>query len=238
MEKEKTKDFAIKEKSQKRLKGISKFLYIIFNIFKVFAIIGIVGMVIAMACVPALTKNTKVSETDGQKIINVFDQEFYYKRSDDGFEFYEKGKEEEKTVFKNENEIEVANRIMRYLEKNDLSKIAIYIEVIFVLVIASLVIEVLIFKKAHEFFKNIYDEDTPFTKNNISLLKNIGKLLLYAILISFLSAIVVSYIFDTTTTIQVTNIVEILIVFFASYVFEYGYKLQNSTKGKIYSDAE
>ena len=236
MEKAKTKDFTIEEKSQRGLKGISKFLYIMANIIKVFAIIGIVGMVIAMLCIPTLTKNIKTSEVDGEKIISIFDQEFSYTRTDEGYTLIEKGNEDNKIIIKDDSDIETINKVFNYIEKNDLSRITIFIEVAFALIIASLVIEIFVMKKAHNLFKNIYDEDTPFTTTNIDLLKSIGKLLIYTVLLNILANLVISYAFNTEVTIQITNIFEILIAFLASYIFEYGYKLQQSTKGSIYTE--
>jgi hypothetical protein len=237
--KEKTKDFSIEKEEQRKLKGISKFIYVCAKILKVFGIIGIVGVVIAMIAVPVVTSNIKTEKTkDGTNVLKLFDNDLYYKRTDTSFEFFEKDNIEEKTTIKSKSDVETLNRVFGYLEKNDMTKLNIFVEVELILVIAVLVVEIMVLNRVYSFFKNIRNESTPFMKENIDLLRSAGKLLIIALIISIIMGIVGSVVINSSVNISVnsTGIFEILAVYVLVYIFEYGYKLQNETKGKIYSE--
>lgn len=237
-EKVTTKDYSIEKKDQKRLKGISKFLYVIAKILKVFAIIGIVGIAIAMICIPIISANIKTEKKENANIIKVFDNDIYYRRGEHNFEIFkldDNGNEIEKTEIKTQGDINTLNEVFDYLEKNDYTKITIYAEIVLALVIVALVIEIKIVNKVYDFFKNIYDKTTPFTEENVDLLNEIAKLsiieFIVGIVISFVSALFI----NTGTTIPMTNIFTIVVLYAFIYIFKYGYKLQKETKGKIYS---
>lgn len=237
-EKVTTKDYSIEKKDQKRLKGISKFLYVIAKILKVFAIIGIVGIAIAMICIPIISANIKTEKKENANIIKVFDNDIYYRRGEHNFEIFkldDNGNEIEKTEIKTQGDINTLNEVFDYLEKNDYTKITIYAEIVLALVIVALVIEIKIVNKVYDFFKNIYDKTTPFTEENVDLLNEIAKLsiieFIVGIVISFVSALFI----NRGTTIPMTNIFTIVVLYAFIYIFKYGYKLQKETKGKIYS---
>ena len=239
MEKEKeVKDFSIEKEDQKRLKGISKFLYIIAKISKVFAIVGIAFMVLAMILVPIVSSNIKIVNNSEGKALKVFDGEFNYTRTESSFVMYEKDKTDDKLEFTDQKEIDAANKVMDYLEQDKLSKAAILVEVEFVFVIASLVIDILILNKVYTFFKNIHDESTPFMQENADLLRGVSKLLIVSFVLSIIINIISSAMLDSEMNVSVVGIVEILLTFFLTYIFEYGVRMQNSTKGKIYSKGE
>ena len=43
---------------------------------------------------------------------------------------------------------------------------------------------------------------------------------------------------DLSVSFEVFNVVEILILFVISYIFEYGYEIQLDSKGKMYGDVD
>lgn len=231
----KTKDYSIEKQDQKRMKGISKFLYVVAKIVKIFAIIGIVGLAIAMIAVPIVTSNIKTTKNGDQNILKIFDNDLYYKRTENSFEIYEKDNENEKTKITNIREVDAINKVFDYLEENDLTKVTLFIEVELALVVVALVLEVFVFSKVYKLFKNIYDESTPFIEENIDLLKNIGKLLIIELIVGIVISMISSIVLNSSFSIRLTNVVEILVVFIFIYIFKYGYNLQKDTKGKIYS---
>ena len=235
-EKETIKDYSLEEKDQRRLKGLTKFLYIVAKIVKVFAIIGIVGVCIAMIAVPIITSNTKTEKQGEQSIVKVFDKEIYYNRSDSKIEMYEKDKIDDIVEVKKQDEVEALNKVFDYLEKNDFTKINVFAEIEFALLIVTLVIEIMIINKVYKFFKNIHDEKTPFIKENIELLENIAKFSIIGICVAFVMSLVSSIMINLPTTFMTINIIDLLLVFVFIYIFKYGYKLQNETKGKIYKE--
>lgn len=234
-EKETKKDYSIEEKDQRRLKGISKFIYVIAKILKVFTIIGIVGMFIAMIAVPIITGNLKVTKGEEESVISLFDNNIYYRRSDKKFELYDKNDSDNNVEVTNKKDVARINEVFDYLEENDLTLATIFIEVEFALLVVILFIQIKIFNKTHDLFKNIYDKDSPFVEENINILKEMGKLLIIALIVSIVMDIVSSFVISSTTRLGGISIVEILIVYVGLYIFKYGYNLQKDTKGKIYS---
>lgn len=236
--KEEVKDYSIEEQDQKRLKGISKFIYVIAKILKVFAIIGIAGIAILMILIPVATSSIKSDKDDYGQYIKLFDHNFYYERSEEKVEFFEKDKEDDKIVIKAKSEIETFNKMLDYLEKNDLTKMTIFIEVELALVVAILVIEVMLLNRVRDFFINIREKSSPFIKDNVLLLQDIGKFLIISFVITFVMGCISSLVVNSDLSIRSVSIAEILIVYVALYIFRYGVKLQNETKGKIYSEEE
>ena len=235
MEKEKNKNHAIEENSQKNLKGMSKFLYVVSKILKVCAIVGIVCLAFVMLIVPFITSNIKTSKDDDQNVLEVFDTKLYYERSDTRVELHEDGKED-KYEITSKSGVEFANEVLEFLEKNDMTKLNLLVELEFLLIIIELVIEVFIFKKASSLFKNIHDEDSPFTEDNIGLLKSIAKLLLCTGVAAFVLSLLNNILLDIELSINIANIIEALSIFVIAYIFEYGYNLQKDSKSKIYSE--
>ncbi len=169
MEKEKEvkiKDYSIEEKSQKRLKGISKFISVLAKIGRIFLIIGIVGLLIAMIAVPIVSSNTKVTKGEEESVITVFDHDIYYRRSDLKFEIYDKEDLDNKQVVTNKSEVEKINQVFDYLEKNDFTAATIFIEVELSVCVGILFFQVIVFKKSEQYLKNIQDKTTPFLQQN------------------------------------------------------------------------
>ena len=238
VEVEKEKNYSISRKSQKRLKGITKFLYIITKISKVFAIIGIVGLFIAMIFVPIFTSNIKVNKNEEESYVEVFDSKVYYSRNEDRITIYEKDKEDSEIIVRDKDDVKNLNQIIDYIEESDFSKISLIVEFNLVLLSASLFIVVFMLNKTYLLFKNIHEENTPFTKENTELLNNIGKYLFLLICISLFISFVNSIVFNSDISLSFTNIYEILIVYVLVYICEYGCKLQANAKGSIYSKGE
>jgi hypothetical protein len=234
--KEKKKDYSIEKEDQRKLKGISKFLYVFSKVIRIFVIIAIVGIAIAMAAVPIITSNTETVKDGEQTILKVFDNEIYYNRTETTFEFYEKNDVENTTKITKKSDVDSLNKMFDYLEKNDMTKATIIAEVELGLFIVALVIETIILKKVYKFFKNIHDETTPFTLENISLLKVIGKLSIIDLIVSLVINMIISIVIESTYSVSFMNIIEILGIYFLLYVFKYGYKMQKETKGTIYSE--
>ena len=235
---EKEKDYSIKKENQERLKGISKALYIIAKICKVLAIVGLIGLGFAMIIIPMVTSNIKTDKIGEETVLKVFDNDIYYKRTEHSFELYEKNKTDDSLVVTEQKDVDAINKVFDYLEKNDLQKATLVTEIEFLLIAINLLIEILLLEKVYLFFKNIHDESSPFIQANVDLLRKISKLLIYSFVISIIVNMISSALLNGSFSIEVTNIVEILIVFFLSYLFEYGYKIQKDTNGKIYSDGK
>ena len=241
MEKEKRvrkeeNDFTIDEVKQKRLRTLSKIIYIFVKIISVFLIVGIVGMFIAMLCVPIISSNVKIEKANEENHLRVFDKDFYYTRSLDTITIYEKDDFENREVIDKKEDIRFFNDIITYLEDNNLTKLSILLEIELVLITVLLFIQFFMLRNVYTLFKNIHDKTSPFIKDNIVLLEKIAKFLIISLIISVLVDLVSSILFDASLNISLTNVIEILVVYCVIYIFEYGNKIDSSVNGKIYSE--
>ncbi len=240
MEKEKTKNYSLEKKESKRLKGISKFIYVVTKICEVCVTVGLVCLILAMLVVPVLSSNVKVNFKEDSGItsgtITVLDQEITYERSENLVTINDGDNKNGLEIVSNPKDVDTFNKALAYLEQGNYTTAIMFVEFELLIIAIILVIEILILKKVYHFFKNIRNEETPFSKENIELLEKFGKLLIYAFVISLVSKIINSIILNNSMNINLTDIMEILFVYCLLYIFKYGYKLQKETKGKIYSE--
>ena len=239
-EKEKEKNYSLEKKESKRLKGISKFIYVVTKICEVCVTVGLVCLILAMLVVPVLSSNVKVNFKEDSGItsgtITVLDQEITYERSENLVTINDGDNKNGLEIVSNPKDVDTFNKALAYLEQGNYTTAIMFVEFELLIIAIILVIEILILKKVYHFFKNIRNEETPFSKENIELLEKFGKLLIYAFVISLVSKIINSIILNNSMNINLTDIMEILFAYCLLYIFKYGYKLQKETKGKIYSE--
>ena len=221
----------LSKEKQGKLQTISKIISICSIIGRVFCIIGVVGVVLAMLIVPFITGNIKISESN--KTIKIFDEEIKYERDDKTLTFT---KDDDTTTIDDKDAVFALNKVFDYLEKNDLTHITILVEATFVLVIATLVVTFMILGKVRKLFNNIHDGDTPFTMDNVEYIKNIAILLIIMAVIKIAGGGIISMLISNTSnfSFSLTDVLYILVLFAASYIFEYGCALQSKTDSKIY----
>ena len=63
-----------------------------------------------------------------------------------------------------------------------------------------------------------------------------GKLSIMELFVGIAINVFFALAIKTTLSVKVTSIIEILFIYLVVYIFEYGLKMQNETKGKIYSE--
>ena len=222
------------------MKGISKFIYVVTKICEVCVTVGLVCLILAMLVVPVLSSNVKVNFKEDSGItsgtITVLDQEITYERSETLVTINDGDNKNGFEIVSNPKDVDAFNKALAYLEQGNYTTAIMFVEFELLIIAIILVIEILILKKVYHFFKNIRNEETPFSKENIELLEKFGKLLIYAFVIPLVSKIINSIILNNSMNINLTDIMEILFVYCLLYIFKYGYKLQKETKGKIYSE--
>ena len=239
-EKEKEKNYSLEKKESKRLKGISKFIYVVTKICEVCVTVGLVCLLLAMLVVPVLSSNVKVNFKEDSGItsgtITILDHEITYERSKTLVTINDGDNKNGLEIVSNPKDVDAFNKAFDYLEQGNYTTAIMFVEFELLIIAIILVIEILILKKVYRFFKNVRNEETPFSKENIELLEKFGKMLIYAFVISLVSKIINSIVLSNSMNINLTDIMEILFVYFLLYIFKYGYKLQKETKGKIYSE--
>ena len=118
-------------------------------------------------------------------------------------------------------------------------KIIGYIEIGLLFLLIDIVIMIIILGYVEKLFNNIKDNNTPFTLDNVYFIKKISYLIIALILITPLSGIVFNSLLginDSNSPFELMNILEILIIFSMSYIFEYGYEIQKDSKGIMFNN--
>ncbi len=104
--------------------------------------------------------------------------------------------------------------------------------------IATLCLTLLLLKHLDKLFTNINSGDTPFTLENVDHIKKIAYLMIALIVIPSISAVMFELVVqrDLNIDFNTFSVLEILIIFVMSYIFEYGYEIQLDSKGIMYGD--
>ena len=216
----------LNEKKQKQLKGLSNVISMIGKIGKIVLYVAIPFVILMMILVPYLVNNIQVNEnkisfkTENIKVIDenkikIFD------------------------VVIGEFDADISDeKLIGIL--NDKSNITIIscAELSLVLIMVNLVIMIIILTCVEKMFNNIKNNNTPFTIDNVNYIKKISYLMIALIIITPLGTMPLDYLVGVSTNeniFDLISILEILIIFSMSYIFEYGYEIQKDTKGKIYN---
>ena len=131
-----------------------------------------------------------------------------------------------------------SKRIINLFDENSKTEIILYSEVGFLFLLIDLIIMILIFKYVENLFKNIKNNITPFILDNVNYIKRISYLMISLIVITSLSGGLFNFIFNVNEEnvgFDLISILEILIIFSMSYIFEYGYEIQKDSNGKMYT---
>ena len=220
-----------KEDKQKKVKVLSKIISIVSKIGKVCCIVGIVVVAFLAIMVPILVKN-----------ITVKDDEIVFKN--DTIKIVDE--DNKMTVkFKNHlvatiDDVRSIDIIRDIADKNINNKVLIitYSELGIVFLIATLYLTILLFKHLDKLFTNINSGDTPFTLENVDHIKKVAYLMIALIIIPSISAVMFELIIkrDLNINFETFSVLEILIIFVISYIFEYGYEIQLDSNGIMYGE--
>ena len=204
------------EKKQKEVKTLSNVISLIGKIGAIVLKVAIPFIILGMILVPYIVNNIEIKDneivfkTDNIKIIGEFDIQ------DEDYD------------------------VIEMFEDNSNIKIITYIETGLVFLLVELYIMIIILGCVEKLFNNIKDKTTPFTLDNVKYIKKISYLIIALILITPISDILFSIILGISTggssPFELMSILEILIIFSMSYIFEYGYEIQKDSKGKMYNE--
>ena len=123
-------------------------------------------------------------------------------------------------------------------ENNKKQKIIGYIETGFAVLLVIIILTSIIFKHLETLFDNINKGETPFTLQNVILIKKIAWKMIIIIIMNNIGSGMFELLLSTNLNIkfETYDLVEILFLFSLSYIFEYGRLLGLETKGQIYSN--
>ncbi len=205
----------------KKMKGLSKALSIISKILKVLVIIGACGIILCMVVLPMLFK--KVDITDNEIKIN--EQSILSVEKD-----------EEKVSLKVFDKVVVLDtdvveyeEILKVFNEKSKGYVLTYSETLLFISLVCIVILYMCLIYIDKLFTNIVKKDSPFELENALYLRKCG----YYTIALIVAPLILSGLYEMisgTNMIFNWNFVEILLVlviFTMSYVFEYGYYLEN-----------
>lgn len=222
----------LNEEEQKRMKTLSKILYLIGRIGKIVCRVGIGFIVAAMILMPIVLYKIEVKEdtlvADGN-VVRVLE-------SVDGVKI---------TVYNDHIILSDLTKKDVNVLKNSLTRfnkpvLIVLYELSFAVLIGFVVIIIQLLKHLEKLFLNINEGETPFTLENVSHIKKISYFMIAAIVVSSIGSTLLSIVTTAEVNIDFNlfNVGEIIFLYAMSYIFEYGYRIQKDSKGTMYDFKE
>lgn len=229
----KTKVVSLKKEEQHKMKVLSKIITIISKIGRIFCYIAIPFICLILIITPYLINRVVIK--DNNLTLNLLDSNINVLEKSD------------KVVLKY-NGITLADadkeflntKVLSIFENNSKAKIIGYIETGFCVLLVTIILTSIIFKHLEILFDNINKGETPFTLENVSLIKKIAWKMIIIIIMTNIGGGVFELLLSSDLNIEFEtyDLVEILFLFSLSYIFEYGRLLGLETKGQMYGDGD
>ena len=201
--------------------------WLIGNIGKIVMMVAIPFMVLAMVLVPYVISNVEVVDNKVELIsdnIEVVDN-----KTIQLFGVAVIGIDEEISE----------GEVLEIFDNFSKKEIILYLEIGFIFIIVDIVICIFILNYVEKLFKNIKENNTPFTLDNVNYIKKISYLMIGLILISPIGGALFNILrpgLESESVFELMSVLEILIIFSMSYIFEYGYEIQKDSKGIMYNE--
>ena len=215
------------EKKQTQVKALSNVIGLIGKIGAIVLKVAIPFILLAMILVPYVVNNVEVKE---EKVV--------FKTDD--IKIIDQNKIEIHDIIIGELDKDILESdIVAVFNNNSNLKIISYIEVGLIFLLIDIIVMIIILSYVEKLFNNIKNNDTPFILDNVMFIKKISYLMIALILITPISGMLFNSILKLSegeSVFDLISILEILIIFSMSYIFEYGYEIQKDSKGKIYSE--
>ena len=221
----------IEKDKQRKLKVLSKIIYILAKIGKILTYIAIPFIVLGMVIIPLLMnkidiKNDRIILKDKGNVISIVE------KNDKLTINIKDAKVAEVTSAKD------ISKIKDFFNNNSKGTIIAAGETALAFALISIIIAILLLRRVEKIFKNINKNDTPFTYDNVEHIRRIAFLMIINIILPAIASAVIELILKVDLNIHfgAYNLIEILSLYVLVYVFEYGCKLQKDSKCKIYGE--
>ena len=228
----KTKVVSLKKEEQHKMKVLSKIITIISKIGRIFCYIAIPFICLILIITPYLINRVVIK--DNNLTLNLLDSNINVLEESD------------KVVLKY-NGITLADadkeflntKVLSIFENNSKAKIIGYVETGFASLLVIIILTSIMFKHLETLFDNINKGETPFTLENVSLIKKIAWKMIIIIIMSNIGGGMFELLLssDLNLKFETYDLVEILFLFSLSYIFEYGRLLGLEAKGQMYDDS-
>lgn len=221
----------IEKDKQRKLKVLSKIIYIVAKIGKILTYIAIPFIVLGMVVIPILMnkidiKNDRIILKDKGNSISIVE------KNDKLTINVKDAKVAEVTSAKD------ISKIKDFFNNNSKGTIIASGETALGFALISIIIAIILLRQVEKLFKNINKNDTPFTYDNVDYIRRIAFLMIINIILPAIASAVIELILKVELNIHfgAYNLIEILALYVLVYVFEYGCKLQKDSKCKIYGE--
>ena len=225
-----------KAEKQRKMKGLSKAIYVLARIGKILTTIAIPCVSLAMLVIPYVVNN-----------VDVVDGKFEFKGEKDFITVSEENVDNTASISIKYNDGNVAKtdteetkQIIEMFENHSKGMIIFFTETAFVFMVIHIGLVRETLSRLEKLFVNIYNGDTPFTLENVKYIKQMAYIMIATIVLPVVSGGAFQFILGTDLGVEfeLVNVVEILFLLSMAYIFEYGYELQLDSKGKMYGEEE
>ncbi len=226
-----------KEEKQKKIKGISKAIYVLARIGKIAVTIAIPIIVFLLIVTPIFISHIELKDNT---IV------FKESRIDDKITITEEKSNDGITLQLKANGILIANatnqdtilQMKNVLGNNSKGQIIAFLELGYTCLTICLVLYRMTLSRLEKLFININEGDTPFTLENVKYIKEMAKLMIIALILPSGGGIIFEKILgaDLGVDFELFDVIQILFLFGISYILEYGYEIQQDTKAKMYGE--
>ncbi len=216
------KNVVFDEQASKNMHILSKTMYIITKIMTILCYIGLAFIILGLIIVPIILGHIDTKNNT----FKVADKEYSYTFADDKLTIYDGTKE----IASEKMDLNVD--LNKIISEHPSSYYIGVTETVFVMGTISIIIVILFLKHLAKIFKNIGNDDTPFTEENILHLRKMALFLIISVCFSVVGNFIFELIagFDVDLHLNFTDIIYILIILCLSYVFSYGLKLEKPKK--------
>lgn len=215
------------EKKQKEVKTLSNVISLIGKIGAIVLKVAIPFIILGMILVPYIVNNVEINNN-----------EIEFKT--ENIKIIDENKIEIHDIIVGEFEIEDKDYdVIEMFNNNSNTKIIGYIEAGLVFLLVDIVIMIIILTYVEKLFNNIKLNNTPFTLDNVTFIKKISYLMIALIIITPIAGMIFNSLLglsDGNSPFELMSILEILIIFSMSYIFEYGYEMQKDSQARMYNE--
>lgn len=220
-----------KAEKQKKMKGISKAIYVTARIGKIVVVMSAIILAVLLMLLPIIANGIEITENN----ISFYGENYKYEIDEKNIIVTE-----EKTGKSTSIYVDTDSDLQEYYNSHSKTFLIVSTEVVGISLIAFLGITFIILRNIEKLFINIHNDDTPFTLENVKYIRKIAMFLIIAII----APTVCGGLFqafaevDMNVGIELMDLILVLIIFSMAYIFEYGYELQLDSRGKMYGNED
>lgn len=220
-----------KAEKQKKMKGISKAIYVTARIGKIVVVMSAIILAVLLILLPIIANGIEITENN----ISFYGENYKYEIDEKNIIVTE-----EKTGKSTSIYVDTDSDLQEYYNSRSKTFLIVSTEVIGISLIAFLGITFIILRNIEKLFINIHNDDTPFTLENVKYIRKIAMFLIIAIIAPTVCGVLFQAFaeVDMNVGIELMDLILVLIIFSMAYIFEYGYELQLDSRGKMYGNED